>query len=118
MNPKYNGNPTTDAAVHPRKKALATFTALVTAAVLLTGLAACGQPVLTAIAAGSDHICGLRENNSISCWAINDRYNKPPPRSGEDRPPKGDNFTAVSTSGNHTCALRDDGHSCLLGSRK
>ena len=115
MNPRYSGNPTTAAAVHPRKKAFATLTALVTAAVLLTGLAACGQPVLTAIAAGSGHICGLRENNSITCWAINDRYNKSPARSGEDRPPKGDNFTAISTSGNHACALRDDGTAVCWG---
>ena len=82
----------------PLRMQIHALMALLASAALLAGMAACGVPVLTAISAVDGHICGLKEDNSIHCWSIEDRAQKAGARYGEDSPPKGDNFTAISTS--------------------
>ena len=51
----------------------------------------------TAVSAGGEHTCGLRENGAIECWG-NNNY-------GQSDDPEG-SFTAVSAGGWHTCGLR------------
>ncbi len=53
----------------------------------------------TAVAAGDEHSCGLRTDQTIACWGSNNY--------GESNPPVGQ-FTTVSTGGNHACGLRID----------
>ncbi len=53
----------------------------------------------TAVAAGDEHSCGLRTDQTIACWGSNNY--------GESNPPPG-RFTAVSAGGGHSCGLRTD----------
>ena len=54
----------------------------------------------TAVSAGGNHTCGLRESGEIACWGEG--------RSGETSPPPG-RFRAVSAGTWHACGLRTDG---------
>ncbi len=57
----------------------------------------------TAVAAGYEHSCGLRTDQTIACWGANNY--------GESNPPVGQ-FTAVSAyggvDGDHSCGIRTD----------
>ena len=53
-----------------------------------------------------EHTCGLRTDNTITCWGVN-YY-------GVTDAPAG-HFRAVSAGSGHSCALRADEHHCLLG---
>ncbi len=50
--------------------------------------------------AGPTHSCGLRTDNTITCWGSNE--------DGESDAPGG-SFEAVTAGGSHTCGLRSDG---------
>ena len=52
----------------------------------------------TAVSAGYEHTCGLRESGAIECWGRND--------DGQINAPAG-SFTAVSAGYWHTCAIRE-----------
>ena len=54
----------------------------------------------TAIAAGNHHLCGLRTDNTITCWGGNDEYGKPEAPAGT--------FTAVTAGYRLSCGLRTD----------
>lgn len=51
------------------------------------------------LSAGSTHSCGLRVDQTVTCWGDNE--------SGKANPPTG-KFTAVVASGSHSCGLRVD----------
>ena len=53
-----------------------------------------------AVSAGGNHTCGLRTNNTITCWGDNAH--------GQTDAPSGQ-FNTVSAGGLHTCGLRTDG---------
>ena len=53
----------------------------------------------TAVAAGDQHSCALRTDQTIACWGSNNY--------GESNPPSG-LFTAVNAGANHSCGLRTD----------
>ena len=53
----------------------------------------------TAVSAGYDHTCGLRESGAIECWGRND--------DGQTDAPAG-RFSAISAGYWHTCAIRSD----------
>ena len=53
----------------------------------------------SAIAAGEDHSCGLRTDNSIACWGENLDGRADPPRRS---------FTAVVAGDRHSCGVRAD----------
>ena len=61
----------------------------------------------TAIAAGLYHSCGVRTDNTITCWG-NNEY-------GEADPPTG-TFTTVTVGQFHSCGLRTGQHNRVLGS--
>ena len=52
-----------------------------------------------AVAAGGNHSCGLRSDNTVVCWGDN--------RDGRTDAPAG-TFKAVAAGGNHSCGLRSD----------
>ena len=52
-----------------------------------------------AVTAGWGHTCGLRNDNTITCWGAN--------YSGQADVPAG-SYTAVTAGGAHTCGLRSD----------
>ena len=54
----------------------------------------------TAVSAGGEHTCGLRESGAIECWG-NNNY-------GQSDAPEG-SFTAVSAGRYHSCGLRKSG---------
>ena len=54
----------------------------------------------TAVSAGDDHTCGLRESGAIECWGRN--------LEGQTDAPAG-RFMAVSAGFQHTCGLRESG---------
>ena len=54
---------------------------------------------LTAVTAGSGHVCGLREDSTVGCFG-NDF-------DGQSSPPDG-RFRSVTAGGEHTCGLRED----------
>ena len=57
------------------------------------------QAVFKAVSAGGDHSCGIRTDNTITCWGRN--------QWGQTNTPAG-SFKAVSAGGYHICALRTD----------
>ena len=59
----------------------------------------CNPGNFTAVTAGGDHSCGLRTNNTITCWGWNEH--------GQSDAPAG-SFTAVTAGGTHSCGLRSD----------
>ena len=61
----------------------------------------------TAVAAGVSHSCGLRTDNTLTCWGSN-HY-------GEADVPAGA-FKAVTAGGSHTCGLRTDNTITCWGS--
>ena len=50
--------------------------------------------------AGTYHSCAIKEDNSLTCWGLNDK--------GQATAPAG-TFRAVSAGDKHTCALKTDG---------
>ena len=54
----------------------------------------------SAVSAGNEHTCAIRESGAIECWGSNEY--------GQTDPPAG-SFTAVSAGAAHTCAIRDGG---------
>ena len=61
----------------------------------------------TMVAAGGEHACGLRTDNTIVCWGNN--------ASGQVDVPRGE-FRDVVVGGEHTCALRRDRTAVCWGS--
>ena len=58
-----------------------------------------------AVAAGADHTCALRSDQTIECWGSNqDWYGE---EVNQSKAPPGD-FTAVSAGGVNSCGLRTD----------
>ena len=53
----------------------------------------------TAVSAGGEHTCGLRESGAIECWGGYHRQSDTPEGS----------YSAVSAGGSHTCGLRESG---------
>ncbi|MXW60396.1 MAG: hypothetical protein F4003_01250, partial [Acidimicrobiaceae bacterium] len=51
------------------------------------------------MSAGRSHTCGIRTDNTITCWGHNEHRQADAP-AGQ--------FTAISAGGSHTCALRTD----------
>ena len=62
----------------------------------------------SAVSAGGEHTCALRESGEIECWGA--RWRSPP-----TGPPAG-RFSAVSAGYEHTCALRKSGGIACWGS--
>jgi len=53
------------------------------------------------IAVGGGHICGIRDDGTVTCWGYYDDY-------GEATPPAG-TFARVSAGADHTCGIRTSG---------
>ena len=68
----------------------------------------------TAVSAESDHTCAIRESGAINCWGLNgyadidDAGELQIYETGQSDAPDG-SYTAVSTGGYHTCAIRASG---------
>ena len=58
------------------------------------------QKAYKAIAAGGDHSCAIRTDDTITCWGYNDF--------GQADAPEG-TYKAISAGGVRTCAIRTDG---------
>ncbi|MDE2688487.1 MAG: hypothetical protein OXI16_13470 [Chloroflexota bacterium] len=82
--------------------------ALLLAVVSLT-LMACGPKKLIDVSGGISHICGLRADGAPDCWSIARPNILPDPEFGEDSPPRGESFKAISSGSFHVCPLRLDG---------
>ncbi|HRX70565.1 MAG TPA: DUF4214 domain-containing protein [Candidatus Competibacteraceae bacterium] len=54
----------------------------------------------TQVSAGGSHTCGVRTNDTVTCWGDNDY--------GQATPPDG-TFTQVSAGSFHTCGVQTDG---------
>ena len=54
----------------------------------------------TALAAGHEHLCGLRADGLVECWGLN--------HAGEAEPPN-TRFTTISSGDRYSCGLRPDG---------
>ena len=82
---------------HTTRAQMATFLARA------TGLVELPQPATAAayraVTAGEGHSCGLRSDDTITCWGRND--------SGQSDAPAG-SFKAVTAGGEHSCGLRSD----------
>ncbi|MBV9788868.1 MAG: S8 family serine peptidase [Chloroflexi bacterium] len=52
------------------------------------------------VSAGIEYACGIRSDQTITCWGRNDY--------GQSTPPSG-SFSQLSTGGIHTCAIRTNG---------
>ena len=65
-----------------------------------TGQTAAPSGRFSAVSAGEDHSCGLRESGEVECWGYT--FSSP------TQPPDG-RFNAVSTGHYHTCGLRESG---------
>ena len=65
----------------------------------LSGTTQSPPATFSAIAAGEDHSCGLRTDNSVACWGEN--------FDGRSDPPSG-SFTAVAAGDRHSCGIRSD----------
>lgn len=65
----------------------------------LAGIPGQAPGVLTTIAAGNDHACGIRTGGAITCWGSN--------ANGRATPPSG-SFTSI-TANAHTCGVRVNG---------
>ena len=57
-----------------------------------------------AISVGEWHACGLREDGSPVCWALDDEV-----AADTTTTPADETFTSISSGENHACALRADG---------
>ena len=69
----------------------------------------------TAISSGTSHACALREDGTAVCWPMVEFADED---SGQDRavydvgqtdPPEGEEFSAISSGSEHTCAIRKNG---------
>ena len=86
-----------------RSAAVATLAAL---AAIVAIACADSDPAdkFTAVAAGYDHTCAIRESGAITCWgAVGDSYHE-----ALITPPDG-RFTAISARDTDTCAIRESG---------
>ena len=63
------------------------------------GQAGAPRGLFNAIAAGGNHSCGLRPDETITCWGLD--------HEGQASAPPG-RFSAVAAGGNHSCGLRPD----------
>ena len=109
--------PTRDGAQPTRRQCLpldAVLRCLLAALVLVAGCSGTSAPEpesgpFTAVAAGSEHVCGLQDDDTIVCWGNN--------ASGQVDVPDGE-FSAVTSGGEHSCALRTDGTAVCWGSNR
>ena len=60
-----------------------------------------GDEAFSEITAGPYHVCALRPDGSVVCWAGQDR--------GETIPPEGERFMSIASEFQLTCGLRHDG---------
>ena len=79
------------------------------------------------VSSGYEHTCALRFDGSPVCWGRNHlsrRYDTAGFRrfeivyTGAAQPPENERFTAISSGGAHTCALRFDGGAVCWGDDK
>ena len=61
------------------------------------------------VAAGAIHTCALRGDDTVTCWGDNEH--------GQTNAPSG-TFDAVSAGRSHSCGLRTNGITCLLGPKR
>ena len=66
----------------------------------VTDSASAEDRVFTALSSGFYHTCGLRDDDSISCWGANSY--------GVTNPPEG-SYQAIASGSRHTCAIAADG---------
>ena len=85
-------------------------------AVTVVAAACSGTPLenpetgpFAAVAAGGDHVCGLKIDSTIACWGNN--------ASGQVDVPDGE-FLAIAVGGEHSCALGTDGTVVCWGSNR
>ena len=69
-----------------------------------TGLTDAPDGSYTAVSAGTDHNCAIREDKTLACWGESPTEEKV----GLTNAPGG-HFTAISAGGSHTCAIRESG---------
>ena len=64
----------------------------------------------TAVSAGQAHSCGLRADDTVTCWGSNTDFVdwRTSNETGQADAPSG-SFTAVSAGGSHSCGVRSDG---------
>ena len=67
-----------------------------------------GDEAFSAITTGPYHVCALRPDGSVVCWAGQDR--------GETIPPEGERFMSIASAFQVTCGLRHDGTPVCWGS--
>ena len=74
----------------------------------------------TAVSAGANHTCGLRDTGAIECWG--DNYTMQITEEGEEHvyytgqsDASAGSFTAVSAGDAHTCAIRTNGEIACWG---
>ena len=76
----------------------------------------------TAIVAGTDHSCALREGGTISCWGRNSHGQLGNGTENNSSLPVGvegiTDVTAIATGGDHSCALREDGSVSCWGTNR
>ena len=74
----------------------------------------------TAVSAGFEHTCAIRESGEIECWGSNEGLiyadgQATTTYAGQSTPPAGFTFTAVAAGGHHTCAIRESGEITCWG---
>lgn len=67
------------------------------------------EVVYTAITAGTDYACALRDDGTVACWGDN--------RLGKADPPDGE-FLKVSAGRGHSCGVREDGTAACWGANR
>ena len=64
----------------------------------------------TSVSSGDNHVCALREDQTVACWGSNSANKASPPP---------ERFSAISSGTEHTCALRArDGVAVCWGSNR
>jgi hypothetical protein len=61
------------------------------------------------VSVGANHTCGLRTDNTVTCWGSDD--------DGQASPPEGEQFIALSAGEYQTCGIRTDDTAICWGAR-